>query len=183
MKVVRLWTNGAWYCGESEALPASHCHSNEWFSSRYRHFGPIESRLWWGSTIDIQHSTWKEQNTVYTVKRWGGAHSILKFANCEPQMKNHLWPGEGKCVKSVQGGNIQNCLCFVISWIIQNLVRGKRNTDVCCLVEFQQGFVCAAKQSTFVGLNSLFHDIATEVDIPFYQLYWLWAYPKAWGMH
>ena len=24
---------------------------------------------------------------------------------------------------------------------------------------------------------------APEVDIAFYQLYWLWAYPKAWKMH
>ena len=49
--------------------------------------------------------------------------------------------------------------------------------------EFQKVCVCAAKQSTFMGLNSLFYDIAPEVDITFYQLYWFGAYHKAWEIH
>ena len=27
--------------------------------------------------MGLPHSTWKEQNTVYTMKRWDSAHSIL----------------------------------------------------------------------------------------------------------
>ena len=33
---------------------------------------------------------------------------------------------------------------------------GEYDKPICCLVEFQKGCVCAAKQSTFIGLNSLF---------------------------
>ena len=32
---------------------------------------------------------------------------------------------------------------------------GEYDKAVCCLAEFQKGYVCAAKQSTFMGLNSL----------------------------
>ena len=35
-------------------------------------------------------------------------------------------------------------------------MQGNYDKDVYCLVEFQKGSVCAAKQSTIVGLNSLF---------------------------
>ena len=50
-------------------------------------------------------------------------------------------------------------------------MRGEYDIDVCCLVEFQKGCVCAPKQSNFMGSNSLLFDIAPEVDIAFYQLY------------
>ena len=36
--------------------------------------------------MGIPYNTWKEQNTVYTVKWWDGAHSLLKFA-----ILNHNW--------------------------------------------------------------------------------------------
>ena len=47
------------------------------------------------------------------------------------------------------------------------------------------------KRGVFVLQNSLplwgwtvyFYDIAPEVDIAFYRLYWLWAYSKVWEMH
>ena len=48
--------------------------------------------------MGIPHSTWKEQNTIYTMKLWDGAHSILKFAilSCnlritEDQAQENMW--------------------------------------------------------------------------------------------
>ena len=41
LKVVWLWFSGAWYCGGSAALRATHCHSHELFSSPRRHVGPM----------------------------------------------------------------------------------------------------------------------------------------------
>ena len=58
-------------------------------------------------------------------------------------------------------GNVHNYRCLMIFYI-SNLVRGEYDKDVCCLVEFQEGCVCAAKQSTFLGLNSLFLRYCTQ---------------------
>ena len=40
----------------------------------------------------VYHTALKGKNTVYTVKLWDGAHSILKFVIFEPQLKTHKWP-------------------------------------------------------------------------------------------
>ena len=147
VKVARLWINGAWYCGGSEELRATHCQSHEWFRlavsacRSYREWnmvpllmyntGPCITNVfatrrknfsqWHRSfqrkllshwpkflrhvaiTLVIQGpgSTWKEQNTIYTVNRRERAHSILKYANFEPQLKNHRWPGPEKCINMV----------------------------------------------------------------------------------
>ena len=90
----------------------------------------------------MPHCTWKEKNTVYTLKLWDGEQTISKFA---------IWN------------------------------RNWRSTDLVYLF----GWVPEVLQNSLPlsGGKVYFYDITPEVDIVFYQLYWLRAYSKAWEMH
>ena len=79
-------------------------------------------------------------------------------------------------------GIVYKYLCLAI-FLIYNIGQCEYDKDVCCLVEFQKG-VFVLQNSLHYGLQqSIFYAIAPEVEIAFYQLYWLSSHSKAWEMH
>ena len=82
----------------------------------------------------------------------------FETATAESQMTRHR-----KICEIGLRGYIHNYLCLVI-FLNWNLEREEYDNDVNRLVAFQKGCVCAAKQSTFMGLNSLFLRYCTRSD-------------------
>ena len=134
--------------------------------------------------MGIPHSTWKEKTPSIP---WNCGMACIAFRSLrlwttteESQMTGHR-----KICQIGLRGNIQNYLCLVIFWIL-NLMRGEYEKDVRCLVvwlSFKRGVFVLQNSLPLWGSRVYFYDIAPEVDIASYQLYWLWAYPKAWEMH
>ena len=50
-------------------------------------------------------------------------------------------------------------------------------------LSFKRGVFVLQNRLPLCGWKVYFYNIAPEVDIAFYQLYWLLAHIKAWEMH
>ena len=120
LKVVLFWISmisGAWYCGGSEALPATHCHNHEWFSSPRRHVGPVESRIWEAATTRV---------TLYTTQPNFTQPSSTPPSCTQPSGSvvcwlgrpdsNTGWPNVGTIVSTL-AQRYPNLHCFL--WLVR----------------------------------------------------------------
>ena len=122
-----------------------------------RHVGPTESRILEYDRVPlwVYHTAleWKKTPSIpWSCGMARKAFWSLRFLTATEESQI---TGPRKICQLGLRGYIYNYSCLVI-FFIKNLVWGEYDKAVCCLAEFQKGCVCAAKQFTFMGLNSLF---------------------------